>query len=792
MKKYHQLFSFLMLLILTGPSVIGQISQTIRGTIIDKQAESPLIGAAVQVVGITPVLGGIADENGSFEIKNVPTGRHAIQVSFIGYKTMTIPNIVVNAGKETILNLSLEESVTKLDAVTVSSKTEKGQTQNELATISARQFNVEEVQRFSGGRNDVSRLAANFAGVAIANDSRNDIVIRGNSPTGVLWRLEGIPIPNPNHFSTLGTTGGPVSALNPNMIRNSDFLTSAFPSEYGNALAGVFDIGLRNGNKDKYEFTAQLAAFSGFEGMAEGPLSIGSQKGSFVVAYRHSFAEVANKVGLNIGTKALPRYKDLTFNVDFGNGKWGKFSLFGIGGTSTIAFLGKDLGEDDFFADKNADSYADSKLGLIGLRHNIVLDNNTYLRTVISASHNGNKYDEYRDQMSETKRHITDVSDFTTAYRLSSFLNKKFNAKWSMRTGVLLQNQNLNSNTRDRDNKPEWFQVRSFNGAINLLEAYAQTQFKPVDKLTFNAGVHVQYLDLNKKTAVEPRLAVNYTVASGQTLSLGYGLHAQTQPLPIILDEERLPNGTYQKTNQDLDFTRSHHFVLGYDVKVGTNWHAKIETYYQRLNGVPVTSTSSSYSVLNTGADFAFDVFPFLENKGTGDNKGVELTIEKFFSQGWYMLTTASFFDSKYKGSDNIERNTAFNGNYVFNVLSGKEFKFGKTKQNAFTIDTKLTAAGGRPYTPIDLVASKATGREIFKTNEAYSARLSDYFRWDIKIGYTLNSSKRKFTQQFFLDFQNVTNNRNIFQQRFSQSRGEIYNVYQIGFFPDVLWRVQF
>ncbi len=782
---------FILIFILSIQIINAQVTQTIRGTITDKQSESPLIGAAVQVVGSQPLLGAIADNDGNFEIKNVPTGRQEIQVSFIGYNASTIPNIVVNAGKETVLRVSLEENVTKLNAVTVSGKTEKTSTMNELATISARQFNVEEVQRFSGGRNDVSRLAANFAGVVIANDSRNDIVIRGNSPTGVLWRLEGIPIPNPNHFSTLGTTGGPVSALNPNMIRNSDFLTSAFPAEYGNANAGVFDIGLRNGNKDKFEVTAQIAAFSGFEAMAEGPFG---KKGSFVVAYRYSFAEIANAVGLNIGTKAVPHYQDLTFNMDFGNSKFGKFSLFGLGGMSKIAFIGKDLDSTDVYAKTNEDSYADSKIGIIGLRHNFLIDNTSYIRTVISGSYSSNTYQAYKDKDGILKKQIIDVSDFTTAYRVSSFYNKKYNAKWTLRAGINFQNLQPNSDTRSRDTTPDWVQLRQFNGSLNLLELYAQTQFKPSDKFTFNFGLHTQYLDLNQKFAIEPRLAINYRLSNIQTLNFGYGLHSQIQPLPILLGRDKTADGSYQPTNTGLDFTRSNHFVIGYDIKPGGNWHTKVEAYVQLINNVPITSASSpsSYSVLNVGADFTFPVYPYLENKGTGTNKGIELTIEKFFSEGWYTLITTSAFDSKYKGSDGIERNTAFNGNYVFNALAGKEFKFGSKKQNAFTIDTKLTAAGGRAYTPINLEASKLKGNAVYYTDKAYSERYDPYFCWDVKLGYTLNSSKKKFTQQLFLDFQNVTGHKNIFQKQYSVERNAIYNVYQIGFFPDVLYRVQF
>ena len=774
----------------------AQITQTIRGVILDKQAESPLVGAAIIMVGTNPILGSISDENGNFTIKDVPTGRYELKISFIGYNPSTLPNIVLNAGKETILTVYLEEAVTKLDAVVISGKVDKSLTMNELATISARQFNVEEVQRYSGGRNDVSRLAANFAGVATNNDSRNDIVIRGNSPTGLLWRLEGIPIPNPNHFSTLGTTGGPVSALNPNMIRNSDFLTSAFPAEYGNANAGVFDIGLRNGNKEKFEFTAQLAAFSGLEAMVEGPLSTNKAtggNGSFVVAYRHSFVELAQKAGINVCTAALPKYKDLTFNVDLGQTKFGKFSVFGIGALSNIDFIGAQLSEDDFFAEKSEDSYADSKLGIIGLRHNIMVDKNTYFRTVISGSYSGNTFNVYKDKGTELKRHNLDISDFVTTYRLSSFLNKKFNAQWSMRTGILMQNMNLAIDSKNKNDNDEWVPFRTFNGKMTLSELYSQAQYKPSDKITVNAGIHTQYLDVNKNYAIEPRFAVNYHLKPNQTLSFGYGLHSQMQPMPVMFEETRLPDGSLQKTNLDLDFTESNHFVVGYDVRVGSNWHGKIETYYQLLRGVPIESQkSNSYSLLNQGADFGFFVPSYLSNKGTGKNMGMELTVEKFFSAGWYTLLTASIFDSKYKGSDGIERNTAFNSNYIVNLLAGKEFKFGKTKQNKFTIDTKLTSAGGRYQTPIDLVASKAKGEEVYDETKAYSLQQSPYFRWDVKLGYTLNSSKRHFTQQFFLDFQNVTNHKNIFQERYSVSQNKTYKVYQIGFFPDVMWRVQF
>ncbi len=792
--------TFLLLALLASAFSFAQNTQTVRGTIIDQQSEIPLIGVAVELISVEPIKGETTDEEGRFAMSNVPVGRHTFRISYLGYNSITIPNVVVTAGKEVTLNLGLEESVTQLNEVVVTAQTDKDKTVNEMASISARSFNPEEVTRFSGGRNDVARLAGNFAGVSVADDSRNDIVIRGNSPTGVLWRLEGIPIPNPNHFSTLGTTGGPVSALNPNLLATSDFLTSAFPAEYGNAVGGVFDVNFRSGNRENYEFTAQLAAFSGLEAMAEGPLSK-HKKGSFLVSYRYSFVQIADYLGIPIGTNATPNYQDLSFKLDFGNGKAGKFSLFGIGATSDIAFKGDETDETDLFADPNEDAYSDSQIGILGLKHNIIIGNNAYIRTVASFStaRTGYTQDNLLDNGAQKLR-VTEVNDVSDTYRLSSYYNKKVNARFTVRTGILAQRFNLNTQVNDRDNRPDldedgepdWVTVRDFNGGMNLLEAYAQSQYKLSEKWTLNTGLHAQYLDFNESSALEPRVSLNWQFRPNQSLTLGYGLHHQMQPLPVFFLQEEVSPGVYERTNEDLDFLRSNHFVLGYDVRLGTDWRMKIETYYQAIDNAAVESTPSSFSLLNAGADFVFPERYSLVNEGTGSNRGVELTLEKFFSKGYYGLLTASVFDSKYKGSDGIERNTAFNNKYVINLLAGKEFKLGKDKRNAFTIDTRISTAGGRYYTPIDLEASRAAGDEVLQEDLAFSERYDPYFRFDVKVGFLKNSKTRKFSQQFFLDFQNITNRENIFQKRYNDLTNEVNNVYQSGFFPDILYRVQF
>ena len=776
-------------------SLLGQAS-VIKGVVMDKITETPLIGANIIIKQTEVEKGTITDELGNFFMDAIEPGRYTIEISYLGYVTSTIPNILVNSGKETELEILLEEGL-NLDEVVVTANKDKANAINDMIGISSKTFSLEEVSRYSGGRNDASRLVSNFAGVSTSNDSRNDIVVRGNSPAGILWRLEGVPIPNPNHFSTLGTTGGPVSALNTNLLKNSDFLTSAFPAEYGNAISGVFDVGFRTGNKEKTEYTAQLAAFSGLEAMAEGPIGTKKDK-SFLISYRYSFVQIADWLGLNFGTNATPKYQDLTFNVDLGKSKLGNFKIFGIGAYSDIQFIGKELSEGDFFATKDSDSRATSKFGVIGVKNTYMFSDNTYLRTTLSYSYSGNTFEElrYLDTSYLKSNVYTDVDDQMNRICLHSYINTKFNSALSSRIGITIDNRNLTSSVINRekstdadgDGLPDLHQVRDVDGTIATYEPYATFKYKFSNKTNMIAGLHGQIQSLHIKFAIEPRVSFSYEINTKSSLNIGYGLHSQVQPLPVFYLLSLDSNGQYRPLNEDLDFTKSHHFVLGWEYKPKEQWRAKIETYYQALFNIPVEKTSSSFSLINAGADFVFPQVGDLINSGKGKNFGVELTIEKFFSRGYYGLLTTSIFQSKYIGSDGIERNTAFNSKYVFNLLSGKEWKIGTN--TVLTSDFKFTAAGGRYITPVDLEASKIGNVEVFKTSETYSQKLDPYMRLDLKIGIRLN--KKGYSQQFSLDFQNVTNHQNVFSQRYNRVSNSIDTLYQIGFFPDILWRLQF
>ncbi len=780
MKKY------LVLLLLSSALMAQNNKQTIRGTVTDKLSLTPLIGASVQITASEKQT--VTDDKGNYTLSEITPDRYTVKVTFAGYKEVLIPNVIVTSGKEVILDIALEDEYKKLNEVVIKT-TNKAGTVNKLATVSARTFSMEEVNRFAGGRSDVARLAANFAGVSTPDDSRNDIVIRGNSPVGVLWRIDGMNVTNPNHFAAVGTTGGAVSALNTNLLKNSDFFTSAFPAEYGNATSGVFDIGFRNGNAQKRETTLQLGVITGLEATTEGPIN--SKNGaSYLVGYRYGLASVAQAVGVNIGTTATPSYQDLSFKLNSGTTALGKFSMFGIVATSTINIGGGNSGS--LYGNGNQVDFG-SKIGIVGLNHFKQINTKSFISSTIGLNYTKTDQTSYDFDRMANVNYTKEVSNVAkTGYNFSSTYNLKVNANFFIKAGIQDELMGLNLFYKTKDSGiADWKQVWDYNSYTNLAQAFVHGKYNLSEKLTLNAGLHSQKFFLNNAFAIEPRLGLKFAVTSKSSFSLGYGLHSQMQPINVYFLQTQNADGSYSYNNKNLDFTKSQHFVLGYDFQPSKDWRLKTEVYYQAISNVPVNTFSSSYSMLNTGSSFKTDLEDNLTNAGTGKNYGAELTIEKFFSNGYYGLFTSSLYSSKYKGSDGVERNTAFNGKYVFNILGGKEWKVGSENRNKLAADLKFTNAGGRAYTPVDIAASQASNHETLST-DAYSANYTNYFRLDIKGSYTINSKNKKLSHSFSLDLQNVTNHKNMFSQTYDSQRMNLNTTYQLGFFPNFIYKLQF
>jgi CarboxypepD_reg-like domain len=778
----------------------AQTTQTIRGKVIDEVSKTPLIGVNVVVVGIGSVpLGASTDENGDFKVSAVPLGRQTIKASYIGYEEQTIPNIVVTAGKEVILNLALTENANQLNEVviTADTKEDKTATNNDLAVLSSRSFNIDDTKRYAGALGDPSRMAANFAGVVGGNDSRNDIVVRGNSPTGMLWQLEGLNIPNPNHFGALVSTGGPVSMLNNNNLDKSDFITSAFPAQYGNASAGVFDIKLKDGNNQKLEKVAQVG-FNGFELGLEGPFSKNS-KSSFIVNYRYSTLGVFQSLGIEFGTGGnTPNYQDVNYKFTFPIKSNGKFTVFGIAGSSSIDLMGSktDLKKEnkDLYGDENQDSYPRYGTNITGASFEKNLSKKSFAKFTLGYSLTNEKFTSDSisrnvnlDVISKSKRA---EAEFTTQKTSFVFYTRtKFNSKNSLTSGIYVDYLNFDLFNRDIYANVNKDTVRLSIKDNNLLtQAYTQWRHRFGNQFSFIAGAHVQNYSLNNQTVVEPRMSLTYQISGRQSLSLGYGLHHQAPLITTSYAQRKINTGeTYP--NKSLDFMTSQHYVLTYDWNLSENLRLKAEAYYQDLSNLPVEKNPSAFSAVNSGIRFGPDDEVNLTSKGTGTNYGIELTLERFFNKGYYFLITTSLFDSKYKGSDNIERNTAYNTQYVFNALAGKEFRVGKNK-NFLSFNLKVTSIGGRYLTPLDVAASAARGQAVYIRSLAYSEKQIPYFRTDFRVAY--RKEYKKSTMEISLDLQNVTGNQNIFAQTYNPRTNAIANQYQQGFFPVPTFRYTF
>ncbi|MDX2443500.1 MAG: TonB-dependent receptor [Bacteroidales bacterium] len=764
-------------------------TQSIRGNVVDAFTNSSLPGATIIIIGSNPVKGTTSGEDGSFILKDIPLGRVSLRVSYIGYNAKEYSNLIVSAGRELILKIELEEKVFQAKEVIITIDEPKDETLNKLTTVSGRSFSVQETNHFAGSLGDPARMAQNFAGVVSAGDSRNDIVIRGNSPMGLLWRMEGIEIYNPNHFGALGTTGGPVSMLNNNLLTNSDFFTGAFPSEYGNALSGVFDLRMRSGNNKKYEFVGQVG-FNGFEFGAEGPFSKKSNA-SFFIDYRYSTLALFETLGLKtIAGSSVPDYQDLTLKIDLPTKKAGKFVLFGIGGISNIQLYDSEKDSSEFsFGLSGTDTDFGSDMGVIGLYHIFYFNPTTRLKTNFSIQgvRSTIALDSINKQL-ETKKQYYRSNLGENKYNFSTHLLKKFNTKDMLVSGIIFDHFKVNYvDSVYLSDEDQFHRQNNSQGNFNLFQAYSQWKHNFSSAFNFTIGLHYQYFGLNGSQSIEPRAGFKWNIRENQSFNFGYGLHTQIQPKMIYFVETEVDNELVF-TNKNLGFTRSNQLVLGYNYLLGQNFRIQTEVYYQFLNRAPVKESLADYSILNEGANFYISLPDSLINNGTGQNYGFELTVEKFFAKNYYFLFTASLFESNYKGYNMVMHSTAFNNNFVFNILGGYEFQIGS--KNRLNIDLRGVYAGGKRYIPIDEVASKEQNKEVLQWSKAYSEKYKDYFRIDLKVSFHRNS--KRMDQEFAVDIQNLTNYQNIFLQTWDPGSGEVRTDYQQGFFPMFLYRIYF
>ncbi len=764
--------------------------QTVKGKVIDKDSKTPLWGASVIIVDSSLFFGAVTDSSGYFKIEKVPVGRQSIKVRFIGYEDLLMPNVLVTSEQDISLNIQMTELTEKMKTVTIVAKIDKDKALNSMATISARSFSIDEAQRYAGGITDPSRMAQAYAGVAATSNDNNEIVVRGNSPRGLLWRVEGIEIPNPNHFrEDEGTTGGGVCILSSNVISNSDFFTSAFPAEYGNALSGVFDLNLRKGS-DEFLQSSVTASVVGTEVSIEGPL-YKKRESSYLLNYRYSTFALLHDMGIKVSNEnIIPKFQDLTFNVSLPSNKLGHTTIFGIMGASSSGI--KAIKDSLQLIDKN-NRYEELDKGnvwIAGITNNYLCrDKKTFFKSVIAVMGEDNTMTNDTMDFHYNDHRIYNEDIGYKTIRASFLANYKFNSKHTVRAGVIASDEfyNLYSEGYDFDTKQNR-KVFDNKGNTYMLQSYVEWKYRITDKVIMNSGIHYLHFFLNNNNSVEPRAGITWQLDERQTLSAGLGLHSRVEPISIYLTNISHSNNYDSLLNKNLSLSKSFHAVIGYDYSFSDDLHFKAEAYYQYLFNIPAgIGVNDQFSVVNLR--YGFVTIP-LNNQGKGRNYGIDITFERYYTKSYYFMITGSLYDSRYMPADGKIYNTTFNGNYIFNALTGKEWTFGNKKNKTLGVNFRFLYRGGMRYQGIDLAASNLAGQAVYYKNENFTLITPDVYNIDMGINFKRN--RQKYSWIISLDFNNLTNQKNIIGIKYNVYTGTIKYNYDLLLLPIISFKVNF
>ena len=779
-----RLFLSIILLVTAGGLMAQGHQQTVRGTIADGDTRQPMFGATVIIVGSDPMIGTTADLDGRFILDNVPVGRFDLQVRMLGYEPQLLTNLLLNSAKELVLDVKMQGSLTQLDEVVISGKKGHGEVRNEMATMSARKISVEETSRIAGGINDPARMVTAFSGVASDASGDNTIIVRGNSPKGVLWRLEGTEIPNPNHFATDGSTGGPINVLNSDMIDDSDFYTGAFAAEYGNVTSAVYDMKLRDGNDRKREYTLK-AGVLGTDLTAEGPLP-GIKGGSYIANYRYSSLALLDNAGI-VDFQGVPKYSDAAFKLKIPVAKVGTFSVFGLGGKCNIMEEEKGITGDSLFS---VEKFA-SRMGVLGLNHTRLLGANNFISTTVSVSGNGSLtgYESTNAPVEEELelRFKSDMRRWTL--RGASTLNTRINAQHKLRTGVIVSVDRFKMEVDSWDFGTESLHRNlDQEGEATTLQAFTSWKWRMNEKLSLTSGVHLLHYTLNGATSVEPRAAMRYELTPTRAFTLGAGLHSKAEAVMTYFAQTSGSDGQIYQPNRDLGLSRAAHAVIGYEQMLKEDVQFKAEAYYQYLFGQPVENdVNSGFWLGNWDGWFTTKD---LTNTGTGYNAGVEMSLEKFFTRGWHGMATLSAFESRYTAMDGVLRNSRFNLGVVSNVMVGKEWKLGgEGTDKVLTTSLRYNVMGGQWYTPIDLEASIATGDRV-DSSDLMSAKNDPVHKLDAMIAYRVG--RAKVSHEIKMDVQNVLSAETTAYRRYDQRTEKIVPVSQMKMLPLLQYTLRF
>ena len=777
----------LLLFLFFVPTLFAQVSsptQTVRGKILQANTYRPVEAAVINIPSTQQ--NAISETDGSFRIENVPIGRQQLQVSFLGYKVTTIP-VLVESGKEVVLEIPLQTSSTGLDTIVI-----KAPRLEVTSPLSSHVITIEETLRLPATFYDPARMMTTQAGVVALGDQANHISVRGNSPNHLSWRLEGVEIVNPNHTANGGTVtdlptlnGGGVNILSAQMLGDSRFYKGNFPTQFSNVIGGLLDMRLRKGNDEKHEFIGQIGLI-GIDVAAEGPISKKS-KAAYLANYRYSTFGLLSQMGVDLGGEAVG-FQDASLNFSFPTKKLGDFTVFGVWGKSTNIFTGADadLPVEERAEQKQAfDIDFDSRSIIVGGTHQLAFGKNMLWKTSLAYS----TFESSRiaqlnqaDWFSDDKRSVYNRSSYGNAQEklsIHSRLTIGVNEHLQITSGLIFNKADTDISALNSFRDTLGTDFRTWISEFDTREIYSNAKIDISKKLSANIGLRFgQYQSFTLGDWL-PIATDNWKLY--ERLSLAY----QLNPKHAL----RVAYGNYGQ-NVFANFVESRQIGLNYRWQINQNTNFQIESYYQVLTPNTSRATYNSQIIHNTFElalnDFTPSVYTIAQQ---ARNYGIEASLQRFITDDYYFIANASLFESQVEIGDKQWQDSRWNNQYALNLTAGKEWTKQKKKaRRIFGLNARAAYGGGLRYAAIDTENSDAFVTRYLDPND-FSQQYPDYFQLDLRLYWKRN--KAKYNTMLSLDIQNATNQKNIAFAYYDALLEQTVTKKSLGIIPILSWRIE-
>ncbi len=762
--------AFILIFLIFGEASFAQndkSSGVINGKITDKETQAPVNDAIIEVIGLNTKTS--SDEKGNFEFKNIPYGTYQLKISSLGYETLVKTDIVVLSSRPAAVTVELMVSNITTEEIDVEGKYFQKSTDESTSNYN---LDFEEIRRAPGAVEDISRMVQILPGISPANDQRNDLIVRGGSPAENLTMIDGIEIPNINHYPTQGSTSGPIGMINVKFINSVDFSTGGFSARYGDKLSSVMHLSFREGYRKKFLSDINLST-AGFGGVFEGPLF--TTKGSFMFSVRKSYL---NLIRGAIRLAAVPDYWDFNLKTVYDFNPNTKLTFVGVGGLDKISFEG----ESSEISDDNPYGKAkgDQKQFTAGFNLKTLFKKG-YVQTVLA---NSTAYTniENRDLNTDAMKFYYD--SFESDYNAKSEVFYQINSANNIIFGGGARYIKFNyDNFFNADTTSFGYVIPEINVSRKdkFYKASAFTQYTLkllTGRLIMNAGLRYDYFSgINDKNAVSPRLGISYSILPTTTISASTGIYYQAPEYIWLMSDER---------NKNLKFISANHYIAGIEHLFSADLRFSVEGYYKDYKNYPVSLLVPTYVLISGGTENGPNlIFGEAVSAGYGYSRGIDVSLhKKLTGSGFYGMLNYSLAESKITALEGGERPGSFDYRHNITVIAGYQLA------NDWLVGLKFRYTTGRPYTPIDAEASTIAGREVSDFANFNSSRYRDYNRLDLRVDKKWNFKKLSIVS--YIELQNVFNTENVYQYFWNEYKNQQSTIYQWAFLPVGGFSIQF